>query len=205
LDPTSDCSHFWSEAVIAATEDPSIAAASMEEHATADNCSAGTAYLAASYCYNARQWKRTEHWARKAIELDPTYFRPYPFLAGACMEMGRMEEALTFAETARRISGPNPYSSGMLGMVLARSGRPSEARAVLEDPDAPRHDGSSGYASAMGKAVYSALGESAQAMDAIGQMIENRDPYAAWLHVFPFFQNLREHHRFQRLLASRGC
>lgn len=199
-DATSDSTHYWSEAVFAASEDPVVAAARMEEHAEADNCSAATAYLAASYCYNACHWKRTEYWARRAIELDATYFRPYPFLAGACLEMGRPEEALTFAERGWRLSGPNPYTSGMLGIVLARQGRKSEARTLLAD-----HAAAPGrYASSIGKAViFAALNERAQAEDAIAQMIEDRDPYVTWLHIFPFFHSLREDQRFQNLLAAR--
>ncbi len=200
LDPTSDGTHFWSEAVVAAADDPATAAARMEEHAEADNCSASTAYLAASYCYNARQWKRTEFWSKKAIELDPAYFRPYPFLAGACVELGRLDEALTFAQTARRLSGPNPYTSGMLGIVLARSGRSSEARAVLDDHTVS----AKGFSSALGEAVIcSALDDRKRALDAIQRMIENREPYVAWLHIFPFFQALREEPRFRQLLDSR--
>jgi tetratricopeptide (TPR) repeat protein/TolB-like protein len=199
LDPTSDSTHFWNEAVTAAQNGSGPAAFRMEEHAEADNCSAATAYLASSYCYNDRQWKRSEFWARRSIELDPTYFRPYPLLAGAYLELGRWEEALTFAETARRLSGPNAYSTGMLGIVLSRTGRRSEARAVLED-----YNHIEGFPSSLGKAVILAeMGEANQALDAVEQMIEDREPYVAWLHVFPFFQNLHAHPRFQDLLARR--
>ena len=83
IDPASDSTHYWTEAVLATAEDPREAAAAMERHAENDSCSAATAYLACSYCYNARIWNRTEHWARRAIELDEHKFRPYPFLAGA--------------------------------------------------------------------------------------------------------------------------
>jgi TolB-like protein len=200
LDPTSDSTHFWSEAVSAAQNGSGPAALLMEDHAQADNCSAPTAYLASSYCYNDRQWKRTEYWARRSIELDPTYFRPYPFLAGAYLELGRWDEALNIAETARRLSGPNTYSTGMLGIVLSRTGRHSEARAVLED-----YNLIEGFRSSLGRAVILAeMGESNQALDTIEQMIEDREAYVAWLHVFPFFQNLHAHPRFQALLAQRG-
>ena len=201
LDPTSDSTHFWSEAVVAAAEDPTAAALRMEEHAEADNCSASTAYLAASYFYNARNWKRCEFWARRAIELSPTYFRPYPFLAGARLEMERFEDALHFAETARRISGPNPYTSAMLGIVLARIGRKAEARALLNEQFAS----ATGHANSMAKAViYAALGDTDQACDAIEQMIEDREAYVVWLHIFPFFANLRQYPRFQKLLGKRA-
>jgi TolB-like protein/tetratricopeptide (TPR) repeat protein len=200
LDPTSDSAHFWSEAVMAATDDPALAALRMEERAEADNCSAATAYLAASYSYNAHNWRRCEFWARRAIELDPAYFRPYPFLAGACLELQKPEEAQMFAESARRLSGPNPYTSGMLGIVLARTGRKSEARTVLND----HIESMKSYSSSMGKAVIcSALGDREQACDAIEKMIEDREPYVAWLHIFPFFGGLHEEERFRRLLESR--
>lgn len=198
LDPTSDSTHFWSEAVTAARTDPVTAALHMEKHAEADNCSAATASLACTYCYNANQWKRAEFWARRAIELDPTYFRPYPFLAGAYLELGLRDAALNFAETARRLSGPNPYTTGMLGIVLARLGRKSEARAVLDD-----YNSMKGFPSSLGKAVvFAEMGEENQALDAIEEMIENREPYAAWLHIFPFFRSLHPHARFQALLLN---
>ncbi len=199
LDATSDSYHFWSEAVLA-SEDPAGAAAKMEQYAEDDSCSAATAYLASSYCYNARQWNRTEHWARKAIELDPNFFRPYPFLAGAFLETDRPGEALETAELARRVSGPNAYTSGMLGLVLARSGRLSEARALLTEANAF----GKAHGSAMGRAaVCAALGEKEQACDAVEQMIENREPYVSWLGIFPFFDCLRGYRRFDNLLASR--
>jgi hypothetical protein len=88
----------------------------------------------------------------------------------------------------------------MWGIVLARTGRKSEARAVLDEHAASPL----GHASSMGKAVIcSALGDQEQACDAIEKMIQEREPYVAWLNVFPFFEGLRENSRFQRLLASR--
>lgn len=202
LDPTSDSDHFWSEAVMAAVDGPAQAALRMEQHAAVDNCSASTAYLASTHCYNAREWKRTEHWARKAIELEPGYFRPYPFLAGACLEMNRTEEALATAEMARRISGPNAYTSGVLGVVLARTGRESDARAVLAEPEGFGR----GYSNAMGKAlIQAALGETQQACDELERMIGNREPYVAWMHVFPFFDSLRGEPSFERLLQLRAA
>ena len=201
LDATSDSTHFWREAVVAAAEDPAIAALRMEEHAEADSCSAATAYLASSYFYNAHNWKRSEFWARRAIEIDPGYFRPYPFLAGSCLELQKPDVALGFAESARQLSGPNPYTSGMLGVVLARMGRKSEARLLLDEPTRS----GKGFSSSMGKAVIlSALGEREQACDAIEKMIEDREPYVAWLHIFPFFQGLQQDQRFNRLLDSRA-
>lgn len=201
LDPACDSDHFWTEAVIAASDDAALAAARMEAHAENDNCSASTAYLASSYCYNAKHWKRAEFWARRSIEINPQYFRPYPFLAGACLEMGRITEALSFAETGRRLSGPNPYTSGMLGIVLARLGRTAEARAVL----ASHLESAQQHSSAMAQAVISAaLGNKAQTYEGIARMIEGREPYAAWLHIFPFFQDLHGDSEFQRLLASRS-
>jgi hypothetical protein len=77
----------------------------MQALAEADNCSAATAYLAGSYFYNARHRKRCEFWARRAIELDPTYFRPYPFLAGACLELQKFDEAQQFS-LSRPFSSP---------------------------------------------------------------------------------------------------
>lgn len=198
LDPTSDTTHFWSESVLA-TQDPLAAAIRIEKHAEADNCSAATAYMACTHFYNARQWRQTELWARRSIELDPTYFRPYPFLAGACLELGRSEEALSYAETARRLSGPNPYSTGMLGIVLARTGQRTEARAVLDD-----YKSMCGFPSSIGKAVvWAELGDINQALDSIERMIEDREPYVAWLHIFPFFHKLRLLPRFQTLLSQK--
>lgn len=199
LDPTSDNTHFWSEAVMAAA-DPQGASEQMEMNAQQDNCSAATAYLASSYCYNAREWKRTEFWARRSIELDPAYVRPYPFLAGACLEQGRTEEALRYAETARKMSGPNPYTSGMMGVVLARTGRKSEARAYIDDHNPPPGQ----YRSSMGKSViYAALGEKQAALDSLRQMVEDRDPYVTWLHIFPFFDSLHGDAQFEKLLKTR--
>lgn len=86
LDASSDRYHFWSEAALAA-EDPAAAAANLERYAEEDNCSAPTAYLASSYCYNAHEWKQTEYWARRAIELRPDYFRPYTFWPPLCWRL----------------------------------------------------------------------------------------------------------------------
>jgi hypothetical protein len=88
----------------------------------------------------------------------------------------------------------------MLGVVLARTGRKAEAEAVLQETAAS----STKHASSMGKAVIaSALGNHHKACDAIEQMINDREPYVAWLHIFPFFANLRQEPRFHRLLSSR--
>ena len=89
----------------------------------------------------------------------------------------------------------------MLGVVLARLGRISAARAVLDD-----YKSMKGFPSSLGKAVvFAEMGEENQALDATEEMIKNREPYAAWLHIFPFFRNLHLHPRFQALLSTVQC
>jgi Flp pilus assembly protein TadD len=89
----------------------------------------------------------------------------------------------------------------MLGIVLARIGRKAEARALLNEQFAS----ATGHANSMAKAViYAALGDTDQACDAIEQMIEDREAYVVWLHIFPFFANLRQYPRFQKLLGKRA-
>jgi hypothetical protein len=110
------------------------------------------------------------------------------------------EQALKCAEKARGVPGPNPYAFGTLGVVLARTGRKADAAAVLDDLLAQNNGRSSAIEEAV---ICTAINEESRACDAIEKMIENREPYVAWLHVFPFFANLRGNERFQRLLASR--
>ena len=75
---------------------------------------------------------------RRAIELAPESGLPYSTLALVEMESGHPEEALKAARTALAFSVDDPSIMGKAGYVLARTGHPAEARAllaILEDPN----------------------------------------------------------------------
>jgi len=116
----------------------------------------------------------------------------------AYSEKGRFTEAIAEARKATELSGANSHSLASLGYALARSGKPEEARAVLDrllKLSTERHVSPHNIA-----LVYIGLGEPEEALAWLERAFEQRDGRMVFLKVEPKWNNLRGNPRFQDLL-----
>ena len=77
-------------------------------------------------------WKTAESSFKKAIELNPSAFRPYGYYAWLLTNMGRNDEAIAFAKQGQQIDPISPETNFYLGVALLSSGRSDEAIARFQ-------------------------------------------------------------------------
>lgn len=70
---------------------------------------------------------------KRAIELDPDWFLAHRVLALSYVKQGRNEAAVAEAEKAVELSKSHSDTLGVLGYVLARTGKRSEALQIAEE------------------------------------------------------------------------
>lgn len=89
-----------------------------------------------------------------------------------------------------------------LGRVLAKAGRTSEARRIL---DQFQERGKHAYVSPVNAArIYLGLNETEAALDSIEQSYNDRSIGLIWLYADPVFDEIREEPRFQDVLRKTG-
>ena len=87
----------------------------------------GLAFLA------QRKFDESLNQAHKAIEIDATLFLPY-FLAGWCyIEMGELEKAIEYLNTALDLSGRHSWPLGFMTLAKAKIGNMKEAGELVDE------------------------------------------------------------------------
>jgi len=154
--------------------------------------------------FNARRYEESI----REIEGEASKHEGTPMYAGKrslvgwnYAMLGRYDEAIEILEAsiaARDFA--DPVATGILGWTLAASGRPDLARDQLnrleEMAEESREDL---YPQVV---VYAGLGEVDRALDLLEQAVLQRSPNAVFLSVEPFLDPIRDHPRYQRLLAN---
>ena len=124
------------------------------------------------------------------------------FASSAYIEKGMYAEAVAEAQKARDFSGGRSNPMTFLGYALAKSGKRTEARAVLEGL---LKLSTEGYVPPYFVAlIYNGLGERDEALAWLERGFEQRDPFVTFLKVEPKWNNLRDDPRFQDLLRRVG-
>ena len=139
-----------------------------------------------------------EH-AREAIALDPEFWIGHMALAQAYEQQGQNDRALEVLTTAARFSGSNSKAVSLRGYVLAKIGRPNEARellATLETVSRQRY--MPPYAFAL---IHAGLGEPDAVFDWLDRAYAARDVHMIYLTVDPKWDPYRNDPRFVALLA----
>jgi eukaryotic-like serine/threonine-protein kinase len=139
---------------------------------------------------------------QKTFELDPNSRLAHLFASSAYIEKGMYSEAVAEARKARELSGVSSYPTAFLGYALAKSGKPAEARGLLEELlklSTERYV--SPYNIAL---IYNGLDERDETLAWLEQGYQKRDPRMVFLKVEPKWNNLRADPRFQDLLRRVG-
>ncbi len=140
------------------------------------------------------------HHAR-AIELDPSLWRPHWLLAVTYVHMGRFEDAIAEAQKACELSGHNAPTLGTLVGALALAGRRAEAGALLEKLIARSQTARvPPFAMAL---AFSCTGEADQVLDWLERGVEERDVLSiSTLRTEPRIVRFHGHPRCQALLRK---
>jgi serine/threonine-protein kinase len=147
--------------------------------------------------YQARQYDRAVEEFRKAAKLYPDFSPAHSFLAMGCESSGLYDEAL--AEIQRAIDlFKNDVFLALRARILARSGKPREARqALAEITNQSKH----GFLPpTLIARVYAALGDKEQAFEWLDKAYAERDWGLVALRVDPTLDDLRSDPRFSDLL-----
>lgn len=144
----------------------------------------------------ARRYDRSADALKKALEIDPNFFKAHGWLAGVYSFLGDHERALQ--ETAK--SGPpgEIWVDANRCMVLAKAGRTAEAREVLRDLLARskgRH--TSPFMFAM---IYAHLGEVDKSLAYLEKTYRDREVGLIVLKTHALFDPFRSDPRFQDLV-----
>ena len=145
----------------------------------------------------ARRTGEAEHEYRRALELDPNFWRALVGL-GRCHEArGDYENAIGCFERATSVSDNVPTAIGALGRAYAMAGRTKEARQLLGKlDDLARHR----YVSPYGRVlIYLGLNDAA-AFKWLERSCDERAGWLMYLATDPRFDSLRGDPRFRSLL-----
>jgi DNA-binding winged helix-turn-helix (wHTH) protein/TolB-like protein/Tfp pilus assembly protein PilF len=133
----------------------------------------------------------------QTIDLNPNFWLSQIFISRVYTEKGMHPEAVAAARKAAEISG-NSQSEAYRAYALARWGKSSEARAVL---DGLLNLSQKQYVPPYNLAVaYNGLGEKRKALDYLEKGFTEKDLRMVFLKVEPFWDNLRAEPRFIDLM-----
>ena len=147
--------------------------------------------------YVARRYRESISVANQALEFQPGYFPARWYIALAQGADGRLDAAVDAARGA--MPAWHPFSEGVLGWALGRAGHVEEARQMLvalKEKRAKAHFSAPAIAYA-----HLGLGELDEALDWFDVAYEERDPHCLAAKVFPSFDPLRAHPRFDTFLS----
>ncbi len=158
--------------------------------------------LSAQVAFVGRDNAAAVEFARQAIVVDPRFWIGHFQLSQAYEQLGEAALALAATDEAGRLSGGNSKAISLRGYILAKQGKPTEARDVLKTLAARSRDRFvPPYALAL---VHEGLGEHDAALDLLERAVEIRDVHLVSLPVDPKWDALRASPRFGELLRRCG-
>ena len=137
---------------------------------------------------------------RRTVDILPEFWLAHLLISSIYIEKGMFEEAVSEADLAAKYSGGTNHPAAFKGYALAKLGKTTEARKVLDELSGQ----------AKGKFVnpsyfaliYNALGDTDKAIAWLERGIEQRDCKMVFLKVEPKWNNLRSEPRFIELIKK---
>lgn len=151
--------------------------------------------------YLARRYDEAVEECKKALELDPRYWRAHVTLAWAYERKGQLDQALDAALKARDIFD-DPFTVGTLGYVYAASGKKAEAQRLLDEL---KQLSQTRYVAPFFIAeIYVGLNEHDRALQFLEKALEDRVRWIVNITHEPRFESLRSNPRFSQLVLKMG-
>ena len=137
--------------------------------------------------------------ARRAAELDPTYFFPVMIDGWADLEVGKFREAIPALKKAKAMESP-PFVTAYLAFAYGAAGDRAGAMAELADLKKMSRDGKVlPFNLAL---VYLGLGDRARALDNLERALAADSQMMAWIGRDAIFDPIRSEPRFVALLKK---
>lgn len=202
LDPDSPDAHQYYAHFLSHTGRHEEALAEIKRARDLEPLNARTSALEGQFLLNAGRVDEALDRLQKTFELDPNNLAGHMFSASALIEKGKFHEAIDEARRGATYQVGGTRGKSILGYALAKSGKPTEARAVLEELlKLSKKRYVSPYNIAL---IYNGLGERDEALAWLEQGYEQRDVRMMFLKVEPKWNNLRSEPRFQDVLRRVG-
>ncbi|HVE66073.1 MAG TPA: tetratricopeptide repeat protein, partial [Thermoanaerobaculia bacterium] len=145
-----------------------------------------------------RYEKALEH-LNDAVKIDPHFWPGHTFRMLSLLALGRYDEAIRQAQRLaelRRIDRPEGVDPAYTGYASALIGRRLDAEQVLAKLRA-RPGGGSAAGEAL---VLHGLGRNPEALRRLQDAVDERALAVTFLGVYPWWDDLRDHPEFRRLL-----
>ena len=154
--------------------------------------------LSAHVEFAARDFKSALQFARQATVLDPQFWIGQFQLAQVYEQLGDRESTLRALDITERFSKANSKMVSLRGYILAKLGRTSEAREVLQTLETlAREQYVPPYSMAL---VHAGLLERDAALESLERGLQARDVNLVFLAVDPKWDSFRSDPRFLDLL-----
>jgi len=137
---------------------------------------------------------------RNVIAIFATFWMPYFMLGIAYQQKGQNEEAVEALEKSAKLAERDSITIAALGHALGTVSRTAEARVILKELKERREKA---YLSPFWiSLVHLGLGENDKALDCIETGYRERAAYMNMIHIYPHFDPLRSHPRFQDIVRK---
>jgi TolB-like protein/Flp pilus assembly protein TadD len=145
----------------------------------------------------ARRYEEAVRQAQSALDMEPRFVIAHWVLGMAYEQLGDVTRAVEAFRYADECSGSNLLSRGLLGRILAVSGRDDEARGMLADLTS--RDAAKSAPPEAVALIHAGLGDTEAAFDWLEGAAHAGAFFLTYLNVSPLFDSLRSEPRFGAL------
>jgi TolB-like protein/Tfp pilus assembly protein PilF len=147
---------------------------------------------------HAGDFEKAVEYGKQAIVVDPDFWIGHNMIAQVYEQLGKYDLALEAIKLAGKLGYGNSKTFGLRGYILAKMGKASEAREVLETLQViSKERYVPPYAMAL---IHAGLSESDKSFEWLDRALEVRDVHLIFLPVDPKWDALREDLRFNDLI-----
>jgi TolB-like protein/Tfp pilus assembly protein PilF len=160
-------------------------------------------YQVGAIHFFSRQYDHAIEQFHETNELDPLFAPAHQFLGFAYARKGMRREAILEIEKGLKLANNDLRSKAVSGVVSVLTGRPVEAREILDElrqESGPPNFSFAYYCAAL----HALLGEKDEAFAYLEKARQGRALALAYLAVAPEFESLRDDPRFRDVLLSMG-
>jgi serine/threonine protein kinase/tetratricopeptide (TPR) repeat protein len=165
--------------------------------------SRNVALMRANILWGARQYDKSLAEFKKLMEMFPTFYVAYYWLAFPFALKGMHDEAIAAVEKAMAMSGGGaPVMWMAFGLIHTVAGKRDEAEKALQEM--MKQSKQTYVAPWMMAAIHAGLGEKDKAFELLEKSYKERDHWLTYLKSSPIVDNLRSDSRFKVLLKKMG-
>jgi serine/threonine-protein kinase len=155
--------------------------------------------LGIAYHY-ARRHEQAAYHLDRAIAMNPVAEESYRLMGFALVSLGRLADAERLLRESAALPEAGPYARAALGYALARVGKGAEAESLYRDL---AEESRRAYVSPVAFGMLClGLGRLDEALDWAQRSVDERRGWFVYAKVNPIFEPLREHPRFQAMVAE---